>query len=81
MTSAPATAPGEAMHGLRFRGRTVATVLALLRARHLTVPQYRSMAGNVSNVLRPGQVPGTWHLYGAIPWAPGQVLLWVRPAE
>jgi hypothetical protein len=32
------TAPGEAMHGLRYRGRRVATVLALLRARHVTVP-------------------------------------------
>jgi hypothetical protein len=74
-----ATAPGEAMHGLRYRGRTVAAVLATLRARRVTVPQYRAQKASRSDALSPDQVPGTWHVYHAIPWAPGQVLLFVGP--
>jgi hypothetical protein len=73
------TAPGEAMHGLRYRGRTVATVLALLRARHVTVPQYRYVHANFGHVLRPDQVPRGWYVLNAVPWAPGQVLLFVGP--
>lgn len=79
-----ATAPGEAMYGLPFRGRTVATVLAWLRARHVTVPQYRwnkQLSGNTgyAAALHPNQVPKTWYVQAAIPWAPGQVLLFVSP--
>lgn len=79
VSGGPATAPGEVTHGLRFKGRTVATVLALLRARHVTVPQYRWQTGNYAKVLRPDQVPASWHVYNAIPWAPGQILLFVGP--
>ena len=71
------TAPGEAMHGLHFRGRTVAAVLAMLRARHVTVPQYRYLTAAGSQ--EPAKVPGTWYVYDGIPWAPGQVLLVVGP--
>jgi hypothetical protein len=82
-TSAPATAPGEAMHGLRFRGRTVAAVLAMLRARQVTVPQYRWLKPTGRTVhgyaLRPDQVPRHWYVHDASPWAPGQVLLVVGP--
>jgi hypothetical protein len=74
-----ATAPGEAMHGLRYRGRTVATVLALLRARHVTVPQYRYVHASFGHELRSDQVPSDWYVLNAIPWAPGQVLLFVGP--
>jgi hypothetical protein len=75
-----ADAQGEAMHGLRFRGRTVVAVLAMLRARHVTVPQYRAQKTNSSDVVPPDRVPGSWHVYDAVPWAPGQVLLFVGPA-
>ncbi len=67
------------MHGLRYRGRTVATVLALLRARHVTVPQYRYVHANFGHELRSDQVPSDWYVHNAIPWAPGQVLLFVGP--
>jgi hypothetical protein len=85
-TSAPATAPGEAMHGMRFRGQTVSAVLTMLSARHVTVPQYRWLTkrgrAGYSAALRPGQVPGNWHVYDAIPWARNQVLLFVgRPSR
>lgn len=80
-SSGQATAPGEAMHGLRFKGRTVATVLALLRARHVTAPQYRWQTAHGAKALRPSQVPPDWHVYDAMPWAPGQVLLSVGPGS
>jgi hypothetical protein len=68
------TAPGEAMHGLNYRGKTVAAVLGLLRARHVTVGAVRSMSacGKL-----PAHIPGVWRVDQADPWAPGQVLLWV----
>lgn len=72
------TAPGEAMHGLRFAGATVGSVLAMLAQRDVTVPQYRKDMG-VS--IRPARVPRTWYVYGAVPWAPRQVLLFVGPAR
>jgi len=80
-STGPVTAPGEAMHGLSYRGKTVAAVLAMLRARQLTVPQYRYLSadGNVCGTL-PHSIPGTWHVYQADPWAPHQVILWVGPA-
>jgi hypothetical protein len=73
------TAPDEALHGLRFKGITVACVLALLRSRHVTVAQYRSRSRNGARGIRADEVPGAWRVDGADPWAPGQVLLWVSP--
>jgi hypothetical protein len=83
-SSGQAAAPGEAMHGLLFKGRTVATVLAVLRARHVTVPQYRWNKQTSANTfyteaLRPDQTPKNWYVHDALPWAPGQVLLFVGP--
>jgi hypothetical protein len=78
-SSAPATAPGEVMHGMTYRKHRVGEVLAALRKRHVTVPEYRAMEGNVSNVLKPGQVPPTWYVHSATPWAKNQVLLFVGP--
>ena len=78
-SSGSVTAPGEAMHGLNYRAKSVSAVLAMLRARHVTVPQYRWVNGNVGKVLGPTQVPGGWQVSNAIPWAPGQVLLFVAP--
>lgn len=74
-----ATSPGEAMHGLHYQGRTVAAVLAMLRRRHVTVPQYRGEPGRFCAAV-PRPVPPTWLVYDADPWAAGQVLLWVAPA-
>jgi hypothetical protein len=78
-STAPATAPGEVLHGLRFAGDTVAQVLALLRERHVTVPVFNyAQSGGARNV---SHVPGTWYVYDADPWAPGQVLLFVGPTR
>jgi hypothetical protein len=70
-----ASAPGEVMHGLNYVGKRVSTVRAMLATRHVTVPTYR----DDGRVLTPGQVPGAWYVYDAIPWAPMQVLLFVGP--
>jgi hypothetical protein len=72
-----ASAPGEVMHGLSYVGKPVSVVLAMLEQRHVTVPTYRYDG----QVLSPGQVPGTWYVYSAVPWAPHQVLLFVGPAR
>jgi hypothetical protein len=72
-----ASAPGEVMHGLNYVGKPVSVVLAMLKQRHVTVPTYR----DDGQVLAPDQVPGTWYVYSAVPWAPHQVLLFVGPAR
>ena len=71
-----ANGPGEAMHGLYYQGKTVSAVLAMLAKRGITVPQYRvQRAGQCYMEVR-HTVPGNWRVYDAVPWAPGQVLLW-----
>jgi len=67
------------MYGMRYIGLTVATVLTLLRARHITVTQYREEINHFSKSLRPDQVPAGWHVYAAYRLAPGQVQLFVGP--
>jgi hypothetical protein len=74
-SAGPATAPGEAMHGLRYVGMTVAAVLGKLAARDVTVPQWRVQNGRCYTESR-RTVPKSWYVYQAVPWAPGQVLLW-----
>jgi hypothetical protein len=71
-----ATAPGEAMHGLRFAGKTVASVLAMLARRGVTVPQWRVQRTNGCVTVSRRTVPRGWYVYQAVPWAPDQVLLW-----
>ncbi|MGH3223469.1 MAG: hypothetical protein ACRDPY_33080, partial [Streptosporangiaceae bacterium] len=77
-STASATAPGEVMHGLKFVGDTVTQVLALLRPRHVTVGVYNFDKQGYGGV-NVHHVPGTWYVYDANPWAPGQVMLFVGP--
>lgn len=84
-TTASATAPGEVLHGLRFRGLKISAVLALLRGRHVTAPVFHvTTAQGEGKLVSPSKVPMNWYVYDADPWAPGQVMLWVgqsrRPA-
>ncbi|MFG2004233.1 hypothetical protein ACGFNU_34240 [Spirillospora sp. NPDC048911] len=78
-STAQVDARGEAMHGMVFRKRKVSQVLAALKKRNVTVPEYRVMEGNQSKARYPGQVPGNWYVHDAVPWADGQVLLFVGP--
>jgi hypothetical protein len=74
-TTGSPTAAGEAMHGLTYDGKTVAQVLAMLQRRHVTVQSYRVSTSPCFTAVR-RSVPGSWHVYSAVPWASGQVLLW-----
>ena len=74
-----AFAPGEVMHGMRVRGRTVAQVLVLLRARGVSVPVFNYARGGVARNVR--HVPGGWFVYDATPWAPREVMLFVGPGR
>jgi hypothetical protein len=76
-TSGSATAPGEALHGVNYVGHTVAWVLAVLRARHVTVPQYRLKRPGGADAIAPARVSASWRVTSAIPWAPDQVQLFV----
>ncbi|KAB2350325.1 hypothetical protein [Actinomadura rudentiformis] len=78
-STAQPDARGEAMHGMVYRKRHVSQVLAALKKRDITVPEYRVMVGNESQVRYPGQVPGNWYVHSAVPWADGQVMLFVGP--
>ncbi|MFI0479159.1 hypothetical protein [Actinomadura sp. 9N215] len=78
-SSAPVTAPGEEMHGMTFRNHRVGDVLAALKERNVTVPEYRATDGKENNVLTPDQVPSAWYVHDAVAWAKGQVLLFVGP--
>jgi hypothetical protein len=70
-STAPVDAPGEAMYGLKFRYQTVASVLAMLRLRHVTALFQDFETGAM---LGP-KAPATWYVYDGVPWAPGRVLL------
>ncbi len=83
-TTGPVTAPGEAMHGLSFVGKTAAAVIALLAARHVTVGDYWFQNARCQGVNRKS-MPGSWYVTGASPWAPAEVSLqvsktWPAPA-
>jgi len=75
-SSGQVTAPGEAMHGLHFAGQRVAAVLRMLARRDVTVPQWRVQLTNGCTTVSRRTVPGSWYVDQAVPWAPGQVLLW-----
>jgi hypothetical protein len=76
-STASAFAPGEVMHGMTVKGQRVAQVLAALRRRHVSVPLFNYSKDNFARNLR--TAPGRWYVYDAVPWAPGQVLLFVGP--
>jgi hypothetical protein len=73
----PIADPGERQR--RFEVVYAAHRGPMLRERHVTVPVFNySQSGFALNVRH---VPGTWYVYDATPWAPGQVLLFVGPTR
>jgi hypothetical protein len=77
MTSGSAFAPGEAMHGMTIKGKTVAQVVAELKVRGVTVAYFNYDSGAPHYNVNVRQVPGNWYVSGAEPWAPNQMLLFV----
>jgi hypothetical protein len=71
-----ANSRGEALYGLHYQGRSVAAVLAMLARRGVTVPQWRVQRAGQCYTEARLEVPPTWVVYQAVPWAPGQILLW-----
>jgi hypothetical protein len=78
VSTGSAFAPGEAMHGMTIKGKTVTEVAGQLRARHVSVAYFNVHGSTGNNNVH--SVPGGWYVYDAVPWAPGQVMLFVGPA-
>ena len=77
VSTGSAFAPGEAMHGMTVKGKTVTEVVAQLHARHVSVADF-NVEGRTGNT-NVHSVPGGWYVYDAVPWAPGEVMLFVGP--
>lgn len=85
-----AFAPGEILHCVDIRGRTVDEALAILRRHKVTAsfvhfepPGNRPNGGGKADNVGRDKIPGNWYVNMADPLAPGQVTLWVqstRPA-
>ncbi|MFB9832629.1 hypothetical protein [Actinoallomurus acaciae] len=76
-----AFAPGEALHCVDIRGRTVEEALATLKKHNVTAPIFRYDEGNQSHDVGRDKIPGNWYVNTADPWAPGQVMLFVQPTR
>jgi hypothetical protein len=78
--TASAFAPGEAMHGMNVKGKTIAQVERELRGRHISVARFYIETKAGEKVTR--SAPGGYFVYDdAVPWAPGQVQLYVGPSK
>jgi hypothetical protein len=75
VSTGSAFAPGEAMAGMTVKGKTVAQVVAQLHARHVSVARFNVESRTGSTTVH--SVPDGWYVYNAVPWAPGEVLLFV----
>jgi hypothetical protein len=51
-------------------------VWPLLAERHVTIAVCRD---NSNGNADPGKVPGSWYITNVLPWAPGQIIVWVGP--
>ena len=74
-----AFAPGEAMHGMHVKGKTIAHVERELRGRHVSVARFYIETEAGETVAR--SAPGGYFVYDADPWAPGQVMMYVGPSK
>ncbi len=75
-------APGEELHCVDVRGKTVRTVLALLKRHKMSAAlfNYMSKPNYFSNV-GPGKIPDSWWVTNADPYALGEVQLFVQKAK
>ncbi|MGN6795098.1 MAG: hypothetical protein ACTHJW_22155 [Streptosporangiaceae bacterium] len=77
-----ATSRGESLYGLRINGKHVSVVLRMIARRHITAAVFHVTTRRGTGKLLPGsRIPGHWWVYGADPWAPGRVMLWVGPTR
>lgn len=76
-TSSSATEPGEAMEGMKILNRTVAEVLAEIKAKGLKVSAF--LSGKQPRFDSSDTAPDNWYVHGATAHAPGEVQLFVGP--
>lgn len=74
--SSSAGDPGEVLHGVPFRNKTVAEMLPVLKARGLEVGGY-NWGDDPRNPEHAMSVPGGWYIHDIGLHAPGQVVAWV----
>lgn len=79
-----AFAPGEALHCVDIRGRTVDDALRMLQRHKVRVALFhrdeKRPDGSVVGENGPrGNIPGTWYVSDADPYSPGEIMLWVQP--
>ncbi|WP_066362728.1 hypothetical protein [Herbidospora mongoliensis] len=71
---------GELLHCVPFQGMTVDEARAVLAERDGSIAEFR--VGTDRGRSDPAeQVPGNWFVEDAVPWAPGQVLVWAGPSQ
>lgn len=78
-----AFAPGEALHCVDIRGRTVDEALAMLKQHNVSAAffNYDPRPGYAENTPDRGKIPGTWYVRSAEPYAPAQVTLFVQKGK
>jgi hypothetical protein len=67
----------EVLHGLRWRTKTVRDVRAMLIGRGARIAEFRVETSQ--GVEARATVPDDWYVNEAMPWKPGEVLLWASP--
>lgn len=74
-----ADAPGEVLHGVKFRNRTVAEVLPLIAARGQQPELYYLLSGTAPNTQVRRTVPADWYVHEITAVTNGTVSIWVGP--
>ncbi|QNE21605.1 hypothetical protein F1D05_31380 [Kribbella qitaiheensis] len=75
-------APGELLHGLQWRGKTVGEVRTMLAQRNAKIFEFRvdvKPPGGRSSTDAAQTVPDNWYVPDALPWSPDEVLVWASP--
>ena len=72
-------APGEELHCVDVRRKTVGATLALLKKHKMSAALFNyDTKPNYAVNVGPGKIPDTWYVRNAEPYAPGQVMLFVQ---
>lgn len=77
MSTNSAFAPGEALYGMNdIVGKPVAAALAQISQRHLT-----AILNDHNTIGSPSHFPGSWYVTDALPYKPGEVMLFVSRTQ
>ncbi len=77
-----AFAPGEELHCVDIRRKTVGAALAILKRHGMSAALFNYLARpNYTDNVGPGKIPDGWYVTNAEPYAPRQVMLFVQQAK